>query len=95
MLYRLGARLTPGCAWVVLAWFQCSKLNCDEPLSSFAFNFNLRLYTKKGFKAWYPLNVVTGGSTANTLVKVGTGGYPLLRHAMNAEISSLELNGTL
>ena len=23
----------------------------------------------KGFKAWYPLNVVTGGSTANTLVQ--------------------------
>lgn len=25
--------------------------------------------SKKGLKTWFPLNVVTGGSTANTLVK--------------------------
>ena len=28
------------------AWFQRLKLKYDEPLSNFAFNFNLRLYTK-------------------------------------------------
>jgi len=27
------------------AWFQRLKLNYDEPLSSFAFNYNLRLYS--------------------------------------------------
>jgi hypothetical protein len=27
------------------AWFQRLKLKCDGPLSSFAFNFNLRRYT--------------------------------------------------
>lgn len=31
--------------------------------------FVIYVRSKKGFKAWYPLNVVTGGSTANTLVK--------------------------
>ena len=28
------------------AWFQRLKLNCFEPLSTFAFKFNLRRYTK-------------------------------------------------
>jgi hypothetical protein len=31
--------------------------------------FVIYVRSKKGFKSWYPLNVVTGGSTANTLVK--------------------------
>jgi len=31
--------------------------------------FVIYVRSKKGFKAWFPLNVVTGGSTANTLVK--------------------------
>ena len=31
--------------------------------------FVIFVRSKKGFKSWYPLNVVTGGSTANTLVK--------------------------
>ena len=31
--------------------------------------FVIYVRSKMGFKAWYPLNVVTGGSTANTLVK--------------------------
>jgi len=26
------------------AWFQRLKLRCDEPLSNFTFNFNLRRY---------------------------------------------------
>jgi hypothetical protein len=28
------------------AWFQRFKLQCDEPLSNFAFKFNLRCYSK-------------------------------------------------
>mmetsp|Transcript_11207 Transcript_11207/g.50860 ORF Transcript_11207/g.50860 Transcript_11207/m.50860 type:complete len:214 (-) Transcript_11207:1528-2169(-) len=31
--------------------------------------FVIYVRSKKGMRAWYPLNVVTGGSTANTLVK--------------------------
>ena len=31
--------------------------------------FVIYVRSKKGFKSWFPLNVVTGGSTANTLVK--------------------------
>lgn len=31
--------------------------------------FVIYVRSVKGFKSWYPLNVVTGGSTANTLVK--------------------------
>ena len=30
--------------------FQCLKLKCDKLLSSFAFNCNLRHYTKGGFQ---------------------------------------------
>ena len=36
--------LTPGCPRVDRAWCQRLKLKYDEPLSSFAFNFNLRHY---------------------------------------------------
>ena len=32
------------------AWFQRLKLKCDESLSNFAFNFNLRRYTEAEFK---------------------------------------------
>jgi len=38
-------RLTPGCPCVDHTWFQRVKLKYDEPLSSFAFNFDLRRYT--------------------------------------------------
>jgi len=31
--------------------------------------FVIYVRSKKGLKTWFPLNVVTGGSTANTLVK--------------------------
>ena len=31
--------------------------------------FVIYVRSKRGIKAWYPLNVVTGGSAANTLVK--------------------------
>lgn len=31
--------------------------------------FVIHVRSKRGIKAWYPLNVVTGGSAANTLVK--------------------------
>jgi hypothetical protein len=27
------------------SWYQCLKYECDEPLSNFAFDFNLRRYT--------------------------------------------------
>jgi len=37
--------LTPGWTRVDRAWFQRLKLNLDEPLSNFAFKFNLRRYT--------------------------------------------------
>jgi hypothetical protein len=37
--------MTPGCPRVDRDWFQCLKLECDEPLSHFAFKFNLRRYT--------------------------------------------------
>ena len=32
------------CYSIESAWFQRLKLKCDEPLSNFAFNFNLRRY---------------------------------------------------
>ena len=35
-------RLTPSRPLVDRAYFQSLKLNCDEPLSNLAFNFNLR-----------------------------------------------------
>jgi len=40
----IAAGLTPGWPRVESAWFQRLKLKCDEPLSIFAFNFNLRCY---------------------------------------------------
>jgi len=30
------------------AWYQCLKLKCDEPLSNFVFNLDLRRYTSVG-----------------------------------------------
>jgi len=36
--------VTPGLTWVGRAWFQRLKLKCDEALTNFAFNFNLRRY---------------------------------------------------
>jgi len=38
-------RLTPSPPQVDRAWFQRLALKCDESLSNFAFNFNLRRYT--------------------------------------------------
>ena len=39
-------RLKPVAPRVESAWFQRLTLNCDELASGFAFNFNLRRYTK-------------------------------------------------
>ena len=32
----------------LVSWFRRLRLKCDEPLSNFAFNFNLRRYTWDG-----------------------------------------------
>jgi hypothetical protein len=57
MAVRHGATIVPfsavvGLCWLTqsnrirtCAWFQRLKVKCDEPLSNFAFNFNLRRYT--------------------------------------------------
>jgi hypothetical protein len=44
-LGRAMGRLNPVDSRFESAWFQLLKLKCDELLSSFAFNFNLRRYT--------------------------------------------------
>ena len=49
-------RLNPVEARFERDWFQCLKLTYDEPLSNFAFNFNLCRYTTE-------LAVVGGGSS--------------------------------
>jgi len=43
-------RMVWRCRYSVLkrAWFQRLKLKCDEPLSNFAFKFNLRRYSMTG-----------------------------------------------
>jgi hypothetical protein len=38
-------RLTPVESRVETDWFQCLKPKYDDPLSNFAFNFNLRRYS--------------------------------------------------
>jgi len=43
---QVDTRLTPVRPRVDRAWFQRLKLDYDEPLSNFAFNFNLRRYHK-------------------------------------------------
>jgi hypothetical protein len=47
----------------------CHREQYLPPIDPDNEQFVIYVRSKKGFKAWYPLNVVTGGSTANTLVK--------------------------
>ena len=51
-------RLTPGCPRVDRAWFQRLKLDYDRPLSTFAFNLNLRRYTVAGLRGGHRLGGV-------------------------------------
>jgi hypothetical protein len=44
-------KLNPVEAHVERVWFQLLKVKCDEPLSDFAFNFNLRRYSTDEMKA--------------------------------------------
>ena len=45
---QVGPKLTPGLTFVDRACLLRLKLEYDERLSNFAFNFNLRRYTKVG-----------------------------------------------
>jgi len=52
------------------AWFQQLKLKCDEPLSNFAFNFNLRRYIMGQMRAG-----VTPTPTEAAVDACGAGAY--------------------
>ena len=67
------------------------KLKYDEPLSNFAFNFNLRRYTVAIF---FPLFII-GMMPLRMLLEVGPAGHCSPRHPTPLESSCPELNGIL
>jgi hypothetical protein len=58
------------------------KLNCDEPLSNFAFKFNLRRYTTDGAPVVVPRS---GGTFRFNVTAAGIGGRGL--HSFTLELN--------
>ncbi|CAL6301942.1 unnamed protein product [Bathycoccus prasinos] len=58
---------------LTLTFERLTFIKCREqflpPIDPDNEQFVIYVRSKKGLKTWFPLNVVTGGSTANTLVK--------------------------
>jgi hypothetical protein len=67
-------RLNPVEARVGSTWFQRLKLRYDEPLSNFAFNFNLRHYSKGTYLGLHPSQAAAARAYN---VEAGRVGHPL------------------
>ena len=73
-------RLTPNCSRLDRAWFHRMKLEYDEPLSSFAFNLNLRRYIEVATVVWWALN--EHECITNSDASLSRGDSPTLEHCL-------------